>query len=102
MNLWNCSFSKLTDRNNLKEIEDLICPDLEINNIWNWNNNSWTWNIYTWTWYVYRAWFLWEDWAYYITQDLFFTLIIRFWSIFFVWFSIIALSIKSFKLWLKK
>ncbi len=92
MNLWNCTFTSLTDRNNLKEIEWLECPNIQL------DNNP----TYTWTWFVYRAWFMWDDWAYYISQDLLFTIIIWFWSIFFVWFSLIALSIKSFKLWLKK
>ncbi len=92
MYLWNCTFSRLIDRNNRKEIQDLNCPDFSISST----------PVYTWTGQVYRAMFLWEDWAYYISQDLFFTFLIWFWSIFFVAFSIIALSIKSFKLWIGK
>ncbi len=95
MYLWNCTFSSIDVKVWQEYITDLDC-------------NSFSWSIdinpptYTWSGQVYRAWFLWEDWAYYISQDLFFTFLIWFWSIFFVAFSVIALSIKSFKLWSKK
>ena len=92
MNLWTCTFSALIDKNNQKEIQNLDCPNFTIPTV----------PTYTWTGQVYRVWYLWDDWAYYISQDLFFTFLIWFWSIFFVAFSIIALSIKSFKLWSKK
>lgn len=95
MILWTCTFSRLIDRNNRKEIQELDCPDFNVSN----NSNNVT---YSWTGQVYRLGFLWDDWAYYISQDLFFTFLIWFWSIFFVAFSLIALSIKSFKLWSKK
>ena len=95
MLLWDCTFTDI----NTKKWEELI-SDLDCSTF------SWTLDIslpvYTWSGQVYRAWFLWEDWAYYISQDLFFTFLIWFWSIFFVAFSVIALSIKSFKLWSKK
>jgi len=92
MLLWNCTFSKLVNKPNKKIIKQLDCPSFTLA----------TTPTYTWTGQVYRAWFVWDDWAYYISQDLFFTFLIWFWSIFFVAFTLIALSIKSFKLWKRK
>jgi len=93
MLLWNCTFTKVINRPAKKIIKGLDCPALIIPPA-----NP----VYTWTGQVYRAGFLWADWAYYISQDLFFTFLIWFWSIFFVAFTVIALSIKSFKLWKRK
>lgn len=95
MYLWNCTFSSINTKAGQEYITDLDCTSFS----WSIDVNL---PVYTWTGQVYRAGFLWEDWAYYLSQDLIFTFLIWFWSIFFVAFSVIALSIKTFKLWLKK
>ncbi|MDD3145470.1 MAG: hypothetical protein PHV23_05155 [Candidatus Gracilibacteria bacterium] len=95
MYLGNCKFSSIDTKIGQEYITDLDCSSfsgsIDINP-----------PTYTGTGQVYRAGFLGDDGAYYISQDLFFTFLIWFWSIFFVAFSIIALSIKSFKLGSKK
>ena len=91
MILWNCTFSSMWTW----YINDLNCDTFS----WSIDVNL---PVYTWEENVYRAWFLWDDWAYYVSQNLLFSILIWFWSIFFVAFTIIALSIKFFKLWIKK
>ncbi|MFK7780021.1 MAG: hypothetical protein QM490_02640 [Candidatus Gracilibacteria bacterium] len=95
MILGDCTFTNINTKKGEELIQDLECSSftgsIDINL-----------PVYTGTGQVYRAGFLGEDGAYYLSQDLFFTFLIWFWSIFFVAFSVIALSIKSFKLGSKK
>lgn len=97
--------SFLSHDNKLITVENWIITDISY---LTWSINTWTISIiypastYTWSTTSQLFWFYSSDWWYYINYSLIFTVLAWFWAVFFISFTIIALSLKFFKLWLKK